>query len=75
MSFTETLNSRNPLLAYIYSISQNGLVEVAFSHVMLAPLNVSLIDENYFELKIQDHLFYNRKDINFTWSLISFAGK
>ena len=75
MSFTETLNSRNPLLAYIDSISQNGLVEVTFSHVMLATLNFSIINENYLELKIQDHLLYNRKDINFTWSLISFAGK
>jgi hypothetical protein len=52
MSFTETLNSRNPLLGYIDSISQSGLVEVTFSHVMLAPLNVSIINENYLELKI-----------------------
>jgi hypothetical protein len=48
---------------------------VAFSHVILAPLNVSIIDENYLELKIQDNLLYNRRDINFTWSIISFSGK
>jgi|LauGreDrversion4_2_1035121.scaffolds.fasta_scaffold195399_1 hypothetical protein len=42
---------------------------------MLAPLNVSIIDENYLELKIQDNLLYNRRDINFTWSIISFSGK
>ena len=42
---------------------------------MLAPLNVSIIDENYLELKIQDNLLYNRRDINFSWSIISFSGK
>jgi hypothetical protein len=43
--------------------------------MMLAPLNVSSIDSNYLELKIQDSKLINHKNINLTWSTTSLKGR
>lgn len=66
------MRSLKPLTADIIQISRTGLVDVKFSHLMLIPTNLTLLDKTYLTLRVKDSEQRVRKNDNFTWNVTSF---